>query len=150
MEESHLVVASGVHKAAFPRQEKSLEWLRCTLKAFPRTLCYVKEIETQIVGYIIWGQKSGFRKEVVLELEQIAVHPDYQGKGYGKELIENSLVQVKSHLDNQEAKLKHILVSTREDNDAQQLYRKVLGAEVEACIENLFSANEVYMVARNV
>jgi len=86
----------------------------------------------------------------VLELEQIAVHPDHQGDGFGQELIESSLELVKSQLDIQGSKLKRILVTTREDNDAQKLYRKVLGAEVEATINNLFSANEVYMVARNV
>jgi ribosomal protein S18 acetylase RimI-like enzyme len=42
------------------------------------------------------------------------------------------------------------LVSTRTDNQAQKLYRKVLGAEVEATIKNLYSADEVYMVARHV
>ena len=35
-------------------------------------------------------------------------------------------------------------------NHAQSIYRKVLGAEVEATISNLFSGDEVYMVARDV
>ncbi|ROR98010.1 ribosomal protein S18 acetylase RimI-like enzyme [Sinobacterium caligoides] len=139
-----------VHQEAFTRQEKSREWLSCTANAFPRMLCYIIESEGQTVGYIIWAQKSGFRPEVVLELEQIAIHPSFQGNGFGQDLIERSLQLVKSHLTNQGSKLKHILVSTREDNDAQKLYRRVLGAEVEATISNLFSANEVYMVARNV
>ncbi|QUM85560.1 N-acetyltransferase [Moritella sp. 28] len=86
----------------------------------------------------------------VLELEQIAIHPSFQGNGFSQDLIERSLKLVKSHLTNQGSKLKHILVSTREDNDEQKLYRKVLGAEVEATISNLFSANEVYMVARHI
>jgi len=150
MEESDLGGASRVHQDAFPRQSKSHEWLKCTSSAFPRMLCYIKESESKVIGYIIWGQKSGFRPEAVLELEQIAVHPDHQGDGFGQELIESSLELVKSQLDIQGSKLKRILVTTREDNDAQKLYRKVLGAEVEATINNLFSANEVYMVARNV
>ena len=36
-----------------------------------------------VVGY----QKSGFRPEVVLELEQIAVTPTCQGNGVGSALI---------------------------------------------------------------
>jgi hypothetical protein len=48
------------------------------------------------------------------------------------------------------SKVKHVIVSTRADNHAQSIYRKALGAEVEATISNLFSADEVYMVARNV
>ena len=113
-------------------------------------LCYVQEHEGTIVGYIIWGQKSGFRPRVVLELEQIAIHPTVQGKGLGQKLIEQSLELVKSQLAKRDATLKHILVSTRADNAAQKLYRRVLGAEVEATLTNLFSADEVYMVARNV
>lgn len=150
MNETDIDGAALVHCAAFPRQEKSREWLKCTANAFPRMMCYVIEMDDKIVGYIIWGQKSGFRTEVVLELEQIAIHPKNQGKGLGEELIRSSLSLVKSQLNKQGSKLKHILVTTREDNDAQKLYRKVLGAEVEATICNLFSANEVYMVARHV
>jgi len=41
-------------------------------------------------------------------------------------------------------------VSTRADNYAQSFYKKVLGAKVEATIKNLFSDDEIYMVARNV
>jgi hypothetical protein len=32
------------------------------------------------VGYIIWVQKSGFRPEAVLELEQLAVLPGARGQ----------------------------------------------------------------------
>ena len=41
-------------------------------------------------------------------------------------------------------------VSTRADNHAQSLYKKVLGAKNEATIKNLFSVDGVYMVVRNV
>ncbi|MEF1228663.1 N-acetyltransferase, partial [Vibrio fortis] len=33
---------------------------------------------------------------------------------------------------------------------AQQLYKSTLGAEVETTISNLYSADEVLMIARNV
>ena len=42
------------------------------------------------------------------------------------------------------------MVTTRADNAAQRLYKRVLGAEVEATITNLYSADEVIMIARNV
>lgn len=48
------------------------------------------------------------------------------------------------------AVLKHILVTTRADSYAQRLYKNVLGAEVEAALANLYSADEVIMVARNI
>lgn len=150
MEEKDIEKAAKVHAAAFIRQESSIEWLRSTLNAFPRTLCFIAESKGEIVGYIVWAQKSGFRPEAILELEQIAILPDFQNNGFGQRLIEQSLNLVKSHLANRGSIVKHILVSTRADNHAQKLYRKVLGAEVEATISNLYSADEVFMVARNV
>jgi ribosomal protein S18 acetylase RimI-like enzyme len=124
--------------------------LLCTTRAFPRMLCYMVEQGSQVLGYIIWAQKSGFRPEAVIELEQIAIYPDQQNKGIGQLLIRQSLQQVKTQLLITGSSVKHVLVSTRADNHAQKLYRKVLGAEVEATISNLFSADEVYMVARDV
>ena len=44
--------------------------------------------------------------------------------------------------------LKAVVVTTRADNAAQKLYRKTLGAEVEATIASLYSGDEVLMVAR--
>jgi len=150
MEESDLDKAAQVHTNAFPRQTYSKEWLSCTFKASPRTLCFVIEQDNQIQGCIVWAQKSGFRSEVVLELEQIAIDPSQQNMGFGQCLIEHSLSQVKDKIASLGSRVKHVLVSTRADNHAQQIYRRVLGAEVEATISNFFSADEVYMVARNV
>jgi ribosomal protein S18 acetylase RimI-like enzyme len=150
MEREDLLKASLVHKEAFIRQKLSFEWLECNLNAFPRFLNFVAELEGSLVGYIIWSQKSGFRPEVVLELEQVAVLPKHHGQGVGRELIEESLPFVRDHLAKQGSTLKHIIVTTRADNHAQKLYRSTLGAEVEATIVNLYSADEVFMVARDV
>lgn len=142
--------AALVHQSAFPRQRHSQQWLQCNFNAAPRYLCFVAQQANVIVGYIIWVQKSGFRSEAVLELEQLAVAPEHQGKGIGRELITASLPLVKAQLSRQGSTLKHILVTTRADNFAQQLYRETLGAEVETTISNLYSADEVLMIARNV
>ena len=150
MNKGDLKETSIVHKAAFTRQRLSIEWLECNLNAFPRFLCFVAEIDDSIVGYITWSQKSGFRSETILELEQIAVIPEHHSKGIGKSLIQNSLPLVKEQLIKQDSKLKHIIVSTRADNHAQRLYKNILGADVESTIKNLYSADEVIMVARNV
>lgn len=142
--------AARVHQAAFPRQGHSPLWLQCHLNASPLTLCFVAQQHNEIVGYILWTQKSGFRPEAVLELEQLAVDPQHQNKGIGRRLISDSLPLVKQQLSRQGSTLKHILVTTRSDNHAQQLYRETLGAEAELTIRNLYSADEVLMIARNV
>lgn len=150
MTKDDLIQSSLVHEEAFPRQSNSFQWLECSLNSYPRMFCYVATINGKITGYIIWTQKSGFRPEAVLELEQIAVLSKFQAQGIGQLLIQDSLAIVRVQLSNQESILKHIIVTTRADNFAQKLYGKTLGAEVEATISNLYSADEVVMVARNV
>jgi len=142
--------AARVHGLAFVRQRDSRAWIECNFRAHPRMQYFVAEADGRVVGYIHWTQKSGFRPEVVLELEQLAVDPACQGRGIGRRLIETSLPAVKAQLAERGARLKHILVTTRADNHAQKLYRDTLGAEVVAAIPDLFSGDEVYMVARNV
>ena len=150
MTEADLDGAALVHQSTFVRQKNSRDWLQCNLSASPRFLNFVVESKGEVVGYIIWVQKSGFRPEAVLELEQLAVLPSAQGKGLGKNLILDSLPQVKHKLAEQGSTLKHVLVTTRADNFAQKLYQSTLGAEVETTISNLYSADEVLMIARNV
>lgn len=148
MGEHDMYGSAEVHRAAFPRQILSLEWIRCNHAAFPRMQYFVAERRGEIIGYILWVQKSGFRTNAVLELEQIAVHPLHQGKGIGELLITSSLPEVKRHLAEREAQIKNIIVTTRTDNMAQRLYEKTLGATCEAVIRDLYSADEAIMVAR--
>lgn len=149
-ENKDLAGTAEVHKAAFIRQTMSYEWIECNAGAYPKSQIYLAENnKSEIVGYIHWCQKSGFRPEVVLELEQLAVHPTWQGKGLGTKLIQESLPQVQAQLKARNAAIKHIVVTTRADNFAQKLYRKALNAEVEATISNLYSADEVFMISRN-
>ena len=149
MTQKDIQTVAHIHSEAFSRQFASTKWVTCNFNAHPRILMYVAIAENdQVVGYIQWLQKSGFRKEAVLELEQIAVLPKFQGKKIGTALIEQSLYLVKIFLEKENAILKAILVTTRADNDAQKLYARVLKAKVTATISNLYSADEVVMVAK--
>ncbi len=145
-----IVAVAAVHQAAFARQTYSQDWISCNFAAYPRMQFFVAEVAGHIKGFIHWTQKSGFRPEVILELEQIAVHPDAHGQGIGSTLIRDSLPLIKAQFAERGATLKHIIVTTRADNAAQRIYQKELGAEIEAVITNLYSADEVFMIARNV
>lgn len=150
MNEADVTDVAEIHSKTFPRQSSSVEWIECNFRAFPRIQYFVIECENRLVGFIQWIQKSGFRSEVVLELEQIGVLPIYQSKGYGRLLIERSVPLVRQQLESRGASIRHILVTTRSDNVAQNLYATSLGAEVEATISNLYSTDEVLMIARDV
>ena len=150
MEKMDLEKIANIHQLTFVRQKNSYKWIQCNFNAFPRFLIFVAEKERDIMGYIMWGQKSGFRPEVIIELDQLAVMPCFQGKGIGRALITESLKLVKHYLSSNGGTIKHILVTTRADNVALQLYRNTLGAEAETTIKDLYSDDEVLMIARNV
>ncbi len=138
---------AAVHREAFPRQHDSEVWVKATLAASPRMLAFVLVLENSIAGYIFWAQKSGIRPSAVLELDQIAVLPNFRNMGYGEHLIRESLAMVNEGLSANGQSVKSLLVSTRADNDAQRLYTKALGAKVVASIDGLYSATEVFMLA---
>ncbi len=139
-----------VHSQSFSRQLESEEWISCNFKAYPRVRIYLAQVDEETVGYIQWIEKSGFRREVVLELEQIAVMPTWRNQGVGSSLISSSLSLIKKELVSRGSALKHVLVTTRTDNDAQKLYKETLKASVEATIPDLFSADEVIMISRDI
>ncbi|HZO03006.1 MAG TPA: GNAT family N-acetyltransferase [Burkholderiales bacterium] len=143
-----LDAAAGIHAEAFARQQHSTEWIASNARAHPRVRLYVAELDAAVRGFILWTERSGFRSEVVLELEQIAVAAKYRRLGIGEALIRGSLPDVANQLAGRSANLKAVIVSTRADSAAQRLYRKTLGAEVEAQLSSLYSADEVLMVAR--
>jgi len=129
-------------------KKKAIKWVKCDFKAFPRMQYFVARKGKEIVGYILWMEKGGFREESVWELEQIAVSRDFQGRGIGTQLIEKSLLEIKKYLKKRGSKLKAIEVTTGTENRAQNLYKKTLGAEPECVIKNLFRGDEVIMIAR--
>ena len=149
LDPADLTVVAQVHADCFARQRESLAWVTSTSNAYPRFRYFVAESDGAIVGYIVWGEKSGFRDEVVLELEQLAVQSAFRSQGIGRALIRASLLNVQMTLQQRASRVKAVLVTTRADNDAQRLYRDVLGAEVHATIANLYSADEVIMIAQN-
>ncbi len=144
--EGDLDAVAGVHSASFPRQLRSRDWIAASSRAYPKTRIYVADTEAGVIGFAMWTEKSGFRAQAVLELEQIAVAPEHRRRGIAEALIRRSLAEVEKELET----LKAVVVTTRADNAAQQLYRKTLGAEVEATIASLYSGDEVLMVARRL
>lgn len=148
VKEAEVQSVANVHAAAFGRHKNSEEWIRCNFNAYPRIQMFAAEENERIKGFVMWTQRSGFRDNSVLELEQIAVHPDDQGNGIGTQLIEESLSVVEDWLADRGSEIQTIIVGTRTDNEAQRLYKKTLNAEPAAIIEDYASGNELFLVSR--
>lgn len=106
--------------------------------------------EPKIVGFIKWDDLGGFRKEAVVELEQIAVTKPLRNNGVGEKLIRGSFSEVMGYLQNAGRKLKLVKVTTGAEHllMSQGLYRKTLGAKPHCVIENYYRDDELVMLAR--
>jgi ribosomal protein S18 acetylase RimI-like enzyme len=147
MQSVDMDAVAELHSDAFQRQFSSRQWVACNFQAYPRILIFVALQDDVIVGYIQWIQNSGFRKEAVIELEQIAVNASLRGQQIGTQLIKKSLHLVNCYLQSKGSILKSILVTTRTDNSAQKLYQNALGAKVQATVKDMYSHDEVIMIA---
>jgi len=123
------------------------KWISCNFGAFPRAQYFVAKEKGQVLGYILWIEKGGFRKESVWELEQVAVSPSCQGRGIGAKLILDSLETIKKNLKKRGSALKLVEVTTGL-HQAPHLYQKTLGAKKEATVKDFFRGDEAIMIAR--
>jgi hypothetical protein len=85
-----------------------------------------------------------------LSLSKLRFKKQKQHQGIATKPDSSSLADVKNHLRDNLSVLKSILISTRSDNHAQVLYKKTLGAQVIATIKDLYSADEVLMLAKSL
>ena len=152
MGESDIPEVARINSASFSphrgNQELAVKWVRSNFSAYPRNQYFVAREGGSVVGYVMWMEKGGFRKESVWELEQIAVDESQRGKGVGTLMITESLASIKEQLQAQGRSLKLVEVTTGTWNEAQELYKKTLGAQPEAVVKDLFRGDEVIMIAR--
>ncbi len=127
---------------------KAKKWIVSNLRASPRMQYFIAKLGNQTLGYILWIEIGGFRKEAVWELEQIAIRKDFQGKGIGGELIKESLERIRKYLEKRKSSLKLIKVTTGIENNAQELYKRVLGAKKECKIKDFLRGDEIIMIKR--
>ena len=109
---------------------------------------FVAEENGMIVGYISWEIKGGFARAVpVLELEQLAVHPDYRGQGIGRALIAGTFATMKQWIKKQQADATQlrVFVWTKKDNvAAQAIYQSI--AQRTRGSRNIFGGTDELML----
>jgi ribosomal protein S18 acetylase RimI-like enzyme len=141
---------ANIYRACFPNELNHQLWIESSFNSFPRGVYYVISFEGQVCGYILWCVKNGFRENTIIELEQIGVHPDFSGKGIGRKLIGRTLEEFKEHLSTLGHNVGAIVVTTSEDNFAENLYKTTLGVFRAAVITDYGSGNEVVLYNNRV
>jgi GNAT superfamily N-acetyltransferase len=73
----------------------AMRWMECWYLSFPLYQYFVIEDEGIILGYAGWQVHGGFhRAEPVIELDQIGIHKDHQGKGLAPKLQHECMRQL--------------------------------------------------------
>ena len=134
---------SGLRPDALGRR-----WVDACWRASPRMQYWVAEVSREVVGYILWVEKGGFRRDAVLELEQVAVRASRRGGGVGEALIRTSLEGLRETLRERGARLKLVEVTTGSEQGALGFYARVLGTEEVAKIPDFFRGDEFVLIAR--
>ena len=123
-------------------------WVEACWRAAPRMRYWVAVRSGTVEGYILWMEKGGFRRDAVLELEQVAVRAALRGQGIGEALIRTSLDALRESLRARGSRLKLIEVTTGSEQGAIGFYARVLGTEVAAKISDFFRGDEYILIAR--
>lgn len=150
LEAADIPQAAEVHRLAFPRQGHNLEWVKCCFASFPKSQCFVAEVEGKMVGLMICTEKSGFRKEAIIDVEQGCVLPEYQGKGIGTSLLMQALPMIAALISERGDVLTTLYGNTRADNALAVGISKTFGAEVVSRVSGIFPADEIFVVVRDV
>ena len=84
----------------------------------------------EILGVIAWLIEDIFAspEEIILEISWIAVDEDSQRRGTGRELIQESLTEIKQSLPD----VKITITVAADDEDAMKFYRSVLNTFFES------------------
>jgi ribosomal protein S18 acetylase RimI-like enzyme len=125
------------------------KWVSLKFNSKPISIYYIALFDGKAIGYILWSEHGGFRKEAVIELEQIAVSKMYRGKGIASKLIVESLRMLnRDYITARGSRIKMVIVTTASNNSAKRLYERVLNAREVAVIKDLYSNDESILIAR--
>lgn len=130
MEEEDIpIVAAIIQKEVYDEltQDEMEDWLRKSAEP-PYLECFVaKKPGGEIVGFISWGLSDMYNKQIILEIEMIAVEKESQRKGVGSQLLRKTFQRVRNIWKKGELDIVTVRVETDGDNRiAQNFFSKVL------------------------
>ena len=141
---------SQIYLSCFPDERNHLLWVTSSFNSFPRGVYYVVEQQGIVAGYILWCVKNGFRDATIIELEQVAVDPEYSGTGLGRRLIVDSFQRFKQHVEDTGHRVGAVMVTTTQGNYAESLYKSTLNVSRAAILSGYASGNEVILYNNSI
>ena len=100
---------------------------KCISKINEYIVC---EIEDKVVGFLRCGKNKKGYNEKYAEVYALYINSQYKKKGIGRKLLKYSFDVLKNNYEN-------VLVSTLQENTANEFYKKCGGIQIDTCSFNL-------------
>lgn len=127
-------------------------WVKANFAQSEKYRYFVAEVNGQVAGYAGWEIKGGFMRKIpVVELQRLAVLPDFRGQGIGTSLINESLPEIKAWIKQVDpgAEKMRIFVWTKKDNEpAKKLYAKISNLP-QTYERNVYDSDEIMLLGEH-
>jgi ribosomal protein S18 acetylase RimI-like enzyme len=128
-EEDIPLVAAIVQKEVYNElsQDEMEDWLKNSANP-PYLQSFVAErIDREVVGFISWSLSDMRDKQIIMEIDMIAVKAEYQRKGIGSKLLQKTFEKVRNLWKKGDLEVVTIRTETDGDNRmARNFFSKIL------------------------
>jgi len=101
----------------------------------------VAEENGNILGLTTWLM-HGLHKHGLVELDRIAVLPEFRGKGISKQLFDALIINAKKEFENNGKKLRKLFLLTHASNERAHKFYEKIGLIHETTLKKHYYSNE--------
>jgi len=105
----------------------------------------VAESQGKVIGLVSWAMK-GLPRHGLIELDRIAVSPEFRGKGVAKKLFDSLEKNARTFFVSENSKLRKLFLFTHEDNERAISFYTKMGLEKDALLKNHYYDNKNELV----
>ncbi|RLI95795.1 MAG: hypothetical protein DRO99_05360 [Candidatus Aenigmatarchaeota archaeon] len=101
----------------------------------------VIEADGRIIGIATWYM-HGLPKHGLVELDRIAVLPEYRGRGMGRELFRGLVNDASAYMKSKESMLRKLFLLTHESNAKAHRFYEKMGMKHETTLKHHYYGTE--------
>ncbi len=104
------------------------------------------EFNGKVIGIVSWAMK-GLPRHGLIELDRIAILPEFRGKGIAKKLFDSVEVHAKKFFSLNNSRLRKLFLFTHEDNQRAIAFYSKIGMHKETVLKDHYykGKNELVM-----